>query len=528
MISAISFVCSDIPAMEEDDDGADHSLDQAKVQTVNHQVVQETVIQHQQMPHAVNQPRQAVSTATPLHAPTSYHRPTQQANDVGNMPRVRQYPSTINGPFTVIIREVQMTIAPLNFAAFINKKYTSVCLIKRSQGKMKVVLNARDEANELARDPYFLNYHVYIPADLVEIEGAICADDLCDLDDLKILISDGKGIFDNMLLSPCDIVHAEHIFRIGDEAIEPPERILTNTVKVTFEGQVLPSHIVIGGLRVKIRPFHKKPMFCVSCQTFGHTTKYCKRKPKCARCSDAHATASCTADNPASTLCPYCLTEHQDDRRVCSFFNEVNESFKVKQSSRRKTRYQQAVAAASRTVNITASAAFEIENAAQFPTLQNRFSALPVEEPTPRSLQSQPPPAQLRLPPRSQTRLLRNPYAKVVSEGSRPSVRARSASKRKWTETNDPKPQPQSSTPRLSRPRENVAPRSAGLSVDPSPTQALKMAIITFARHANVSQIWITLLEAIIDPLLQALLPQLTAIIGALGPSALSSIHQHA
>lgn len=136
----------------------------------------------------------------------------RQVQTNGTQQRVRQYTASINGPFTVIIREQQMKIAPLNFAAYVNKKYTSVCLIKRSQGKMNIVLNLREEANALARDPYFALYHVYIPADIVEIEGAICADDLCDMDDLKILTSTGKGIFGNTLLSSCDILEARTSF----------------------------------------------------------------------------------------------------------------------------------------------------------------------------------------------------------------------------------------------------------------------------------------------------------------------------
>lgn len=105
-------------------------------------------------------------------------------------------------------------------------------------------------------------------------------------------------------------------------------------------------------------------MFCDTCQSFGHTSKYCKRKPKCARCNDAHATENCTAVNPAGSQCAYCLTEHQKDRRECPFFNEVNESFRVKQSNRRKTKYEQAVAAASRTNIIAGNARHELEDAA--------------------------------------------------------------------------------------------------------------------------------------------------------------------
>lgn len=519
-----------------DESVMDHSL-LTEGESNQHQQTQNDINHHHQADQQANtQHKQTLSSVTQEHhavTPVTSGQATyiQQASDAAHRQRVRQYSDTIIGPFTVIIREARMRMAPLNFASYINKKYKSVSLIKRSQGKMKVILEKREEANALARDPYFVNYHIYIPADLAEIDGALCADDLCDMDDLQFLISSGKGVFGNMLLPSCNIVYAEQIVRVVGEAPEQLERIETNTVKVTFAGQILPSHVVIGGLRVKVRPFHRKPMFCDTCESFGHTSKYCRGKPKCANCSEAHATSNCTA-NPAGSKCPYCLTEHQNGRRECSFFNEVNESFKVRQANRRKTRYEQAVAAATRTNNVAANAAYVLEDTAQFPILHNSFSTLPVEE-TPQQgpppLQPQPP-ASPQHPPPTKPRTLNNPYAKVVREGSRPSVRARSASKRKWSELQNKMPQVQPSTPRMSRRLETVehATRAPGLTANPSPTQALKIAIITFARHANVSQMWITLLEAIIDPLLQALLPQLTAIIGSLGPTVLSSTNQHA
>lgn len=508
-----------------------------------HQQVPPVTIQHQQVPpvtmpplqmHNGNMPHQkAVSTASSLHSTTLRAGTAQQSNNSAHKQRIRQYSSTSMGPFTVIIREIQMKMAPITFASVINDKYKSVNQIKRSQGKLKITLNQRDDANALVVDPYFGNYHVYIPADLVEIDGAISADDLCDMDDLQILISTGKGVFGNKWLSSCDILYAEQIYRVGGESAEQLTRIETNTIKITFAGLVLPSHIVIGGLRVKVRPFHKKPMFCDSCQSFGHTNKYCKRMPKCARCSETHTTESCTARISDVSQCAYCLTNHRNDRRECSFFNEVNESFKVRQSNRRRTRYDQAVAAAARSNNLDTNNVLQLGHAEQFPALQNRFSTLPVEDtPQPASPPPQPqhPSAQNQRSPPTNTRMLHNPYAKVVNEGSRPTVRARSTSKRRRTESPKPILQAQSSTARPSRRPETAqhATRAPGLPSNLSPTLALKIAIITFARHANVSQIWITLLEAIIDPLLQAILPQLTSIMGAIGPSVLSSVYQNA
>lgn len=36
-----------------------------------------------------------------------------------------------------------------------------------------------------------------------------------------------------------------------------------------------------------------KPMFCSICQQFNHTSKFCKRMPKCAHCQGQHLTNNC-------------------------------------------------------------------------------------------------------------------------------------------------------------------------------------------------------------------------------------------
>lgn len=125
------------------------------------------------------------------------------------------------------------------------------------------------------------------------------------------------------------------------------KRVWTNTVKKTFAGQpsseCFPKYLSIGGLLVAVLPFYQKAMFCETCQQFGHTKKYCHPNPKCARCSGRHTTTDCPSHN---TMCSWCHTEHSTDRSKCSFFREVNNSYKDMQAGKRKTRKTQAIAAA--------------------------------------------------------------------------------------------------------------------------------------------------------------------------------------
>lgn len=421
--------------------------------------------------------------------------------------RLRQYPASSNGPYVVVIRECGPKLRPLFFARYINSNYKSTESVKPSPGKLKVVLRNRMEANTLVSDATFQQYLINIPADNVEVEGAVNILDLCDLEDLDALATHGKGIFGNAALPPCKIVCAERLSRINTapSGSNSPDRVNTNTIKLTFEGQLLPKFTVIEGLRVRVRPFHGKPMFCSNCQQFGHTVKYCRRAPKCAGCGGVHLTSSCTA--AIEQLCLYCQSPGPHDRSNCDYFCEVNDGFRIKQANRRKTRLAQAVAAANQ-AQIAVPNNLSTDDIVQYPPLKNRFSQLPVEEPTPNPVSG--------VPYGRPT----NPYAKVLRNGGvaqRPIARARSASKRRRNETEE-RPTPNTRTPSMQRVSSIQKPRSSP-NTENSATSALKIAIIAFAKQANISSTLIRLIEAVIGPLLEALLPQLPSILNALHTS---------
>lgn len=68
-------------------------------------------------------------------------------------------------------------------------------------------------ANRLCLDKFFRHYLVSIPADLVEIVGAIIHSDLSDIDDVADIPIHGKGRFANAMLAPCAILDAHRLHR---------------------------------------------------------------------------------------------------------------------------------------------------------------------------------------------------------------------------------------------------------------------------------------------------------------------------
>lgn len=433
--------------------------------------------------------------------------------------RVRQYNTASKGPFTVFIREIEDKIAPITFIKYINVRYPSTLSSTRGPGTIKVTLNNVHEANALAADNKFANYHVSIPADHVEIEGAIDFNDLCDLTDMDLLCESGTGVFNNAAIPPCKIINAERLLR-AQVNLPGCERItsMTNTVKIIFDGKILPNYINFLGLRVRVRPFYRKPMFCDKCQKFGHTTKFCRSRAKCAKCASEHFTSECQAD-VNSNNCPYCSTNHENDRNKCPFFCEVNECFQASQNIRRKSRYQHAVATSTRTNCPTAeSDPIQIADANHFPTLRNRFDALQEEEVVQETGTSNPP---LNQPQRH----IRNPYSTVVKKGTDSTHNVRRAPKRI-------RPLSSSNVVNSTAVRESVREKPTTQesrkpsSLRPQPrvksTLPLKAAILSIAKNAGLADIWISVLEAIIEPLLMAIMPQLPDLLGALGSSVLN------
>lgn len=79
---------------------------------------------------------------------------------------------------------------------------------------------------------------------------------------------------------------------------------------------------------VKIEPPHPKREVpqCTRCQFFGHTQKYCQRRPRCVKCTGDHATADCPRkEKDANVKCTNCDQNHPANYRGCSVYKELQQ-----------------------------------------------------------------------------------------------------------------------------------------------------------------------------------------------------------
>lgn len=65
------------------------------------------------------------------------------------------------------------------------------------------------------------------------------------------------------------------------------------TVLIEFEEKEIPKQVYFGFVRYNVREYVAKPMRCYKCQEFGHITKMCKGKQRCARCGGEHEYGKC-------------------------------------------------------------------------------------------------------------------------------------------------------------------------------------------------------------------------------------------
>lgn len=97
------------------------------------------------------------------------------------------------------------------------------------------------------------------------------------------------------------------------------------TVRVVFEGLVMPNHLFIHGLRIRVREFKRKQMFCESCYKYNHTKEFCNNKPYKVNAEDKK--------------CIHCKTDdHKTGDRKCSKRKSLEKGVeKALKASRRKT-----------------------------------------------------------------------------------------------------------------------------------------------------------------------------------------------
>lgn len=230
--------------------------------------------------------------------------------------RIRQYALDNNGPFVVHIRSMKNPLESRQLTQFIRNKYKSNIVMKQvNEFKIRVefsekvdsttkqIVITKDEARMNANDlptrvEWNRKYRIYIQEKDVEVIGCIKYGASQNVDEL---ITVGEGKFRNPRLPAIKILEVSRFHKKTEDIGEDgsPDIIPTNDVRITFSGLIVPDFVNIDQLLIPVRKFHKKQMFCNSCQRYNHTEKFCNNQkcdnlpnaPKCIHCKlDTHHT----------------------------------------------------------------------------------------------------------------------------------------------------------------------------------------------------------------------------------------------
>lgn len=91
----------------------------------------------------------------------------------------------------------------------------------------------------------------------------------------------------------------------------------TQSVVVTFAGQVLPKNIYCFYTSMPVETYILPTIQCHNCCRFGHIKTQCRSKPRCYRCAQTHVGDSCNVEESSST-CLFCSGNHFAINKKCS------------------------------------------------------------------------------------------------------------------------------------------------------------------------------------------------------------------
>ncbi|XP_055549966.1 uncharacterized protein LOC129732771 [Wyeomyia smithii] len=232
-------------------------------------------------------------------------KPPDPFSTVSSIPsRVKLYPDGSTGSFVVYFRpKIGPKSKPLNIIQIskdLESHFKSIIEISKVRpNKLRVVVKDLTQANKIATSEFFTReYHVYVPARDVEIDGVVTDSSLSS----EFLLEDGVGYFKNTSIPTVKILDCQQlrsVFFVEGKKIYSP----SDSFRVTFAGSALPSHISIHIVLVPVRLYIPRVMNCTNCKQLGHTSAYCCNKSRCGKCGGNHLDDSCNQENNS---CYYC------------------------------------------------------------------------------------------------------------------------------------------------------------------------------------------------------------------------------
>lgn len=216
------------------------------------------------------------------------------------------------GPYTIYIEYINIGAdsKPLNdirTGRLLNKLRLKSALNTKQIGKFrnKIVFKDKDEANKLISDKSLEpeNLKAFIPKQYVERVGVIkdVPEELSENEILENIVSKYK---------------VKAIWRFKRK-LDTGNMVNTSTIKIVFEGQLIPDEVVLFFACRKVLPYIFSVTQCRLCFLFGHIEKNCKGQKRCQICSEVNL-----EDHVCSNVvkCRHCNEQHTSNSKLCLEF----------------------------------------------------------------------------------------------------------------------------------------------------------------------------------------------------------------
>lgn len=120
----------------------------------------------------------------------------------------------------------------------------------------------------------------------------------------------------------------------------------------------------LHNLRVKIEPLKSGRLIpqCKRCQSFGHTQKFCQRKPMCVKCAEPHLTADCKKAINTQPKCSNCKKDHPANYRGCVIAKELQKRRNLNRKQKEEQTSQPKSNIAKRVPGVTYAQTVQISN----------------------------------------------------------------------------------------------------------------------------------------------------------------------
>ncbi|OXU26991.1 hypothetical protein TSAR_006854 [Trichomalopsis sarcophagae] len=182
--------------------------------------------------------------------------------------------------------------------------------------KISITLSNRLSANSLLLDPSFKEQNLRFSVPLNRLNRqAITRDVPTDISD-DVILQEFQAASSSS--TSFKVIKAERLNRRITLQENTTKLVPSKTIRLTFEGQHLPSFINLFYVRYPIHVYIQPVKMCFNCFRYGHLKTQCRSKPICERCGQpSHPSVSECPCATAQPICVNCGLNHLPKDKSC-------------------------------------------------------------------------------------------------------------------------------------------------------------------------------------------------------------------